>query len=100
MKPSGICCNSDRVPVRTIIIIGITQHSLCINCKTTPGSNGMRRCNGDCVATQRSDGSWPTDSVWGGYGGTVYTTSMADLCLESYYRHAIRENQTRIAERK
>ncbi len=52
------------------------------------------------LATQRSDGSWPADSVWGGYGGTVYTTSMAALCLESYYRHAIRDNQTRIAELK
>lgn len=43
------------------------------------------------LSTQRSDGSWPTDSVWGGYGGSVYTTSMATLCLESYYRHALRD---------
>ena len=52
------------------------------------------------LSTQRSDGSWPTNSVWGGYGGTVYTTSMATLCLESYYRHALRDSQTRIAELK
>jgi hypothetical protein len=32
-------------------------------------------------------GSWPTDTVWGGYGGRVYTTAMAALCLEVYYRH-------------
>ncbi|MBM3999187.1 MAG: hypothetical protein FJ297_06530 [Planctomycetes bacterium] len=32
-------------------------------------------------------GSWPTDTVWGGYGGRVYTTAMATLCLEVYYRH-------------
>ncbi len=44
------------------------------------------------LATQRSDGSWPTDSVWGGYGGAIYTTSMATLCLESYYRHAVRDS--------
>lgn len=31
-------------------------------------------------------GSWNTDTVWGGYGGRVYTTSMAVLCLEVYYR--------------
>lgn len=49
------------------------------------------------LATQRSDGSWSTDTVWGRYGGTVYTTSMATLCLESYYRHAIRDNDSRIA---
>ncbi|MEM9587188.1 MAG: squalene--hopene cyclase [Planctomycetota bacterium] len=39
------------------------------------------------LATQNPDGSWPTSSVWGGYGGSVYTTAMATLCLESYYRH-------------
>ena len=49
------------------------------------------------LATQRDDGSWGSQSVWGGYGGTVYTTSMATLCLETYYRHAIRENTDRIA---
>lgn len=39
------------------------------------------------LATQRSDGSWPTSSVWGGYGGEIYTTAMGCLCLEVYYRH-------------
>jgi hypothetical protein len=32
-------------------------------------------------------GSWPTNTVWGGYGGRVYTTAMATLCLEVYYRY-------------
>jgi hypothetical protein len=32
-------------------------------------------------------GSWPTATIWGGYGGRVYTTSMGALCLEVYYRH-------------
>lgn len=32
-------------------------------------------------------GSWPTDTVWGGYGGRVYTTAMNALCLEVYYRY-------------
>lgn len=49
------------------------------------------------LGTQRSDGSWPSDTVWGGYGGTVYTTSMATLCLETYYRHAIRTEGSRMA---
>jgi hypothetical protein len=31
-------------------------------------------------------GSWDTDSVWGGYGGRVYTTALATLTLEVYYR--------------
>ena len=49
------------------------------------------------LATQRPDGSWSRDSVWGGYGGTVYTTAMATLCLEAYYRHAVRSRDQRIA---
>ncbi len=51
------------------------------------------------LATQRHDGSWSSDTLWGGYGGTVYTTSMATLCLETYYRHAIRDDSGRIAHR-
>ncbi|MFO7907752.1 MAG: hypothetical protein ACQESR_22130 [Planctomycetota bacterium] len=40
---------------------------------------------------QRTDdhvaGSWDPDSVWGSYGGRVYSTAMATLCLEVYYRY-------------
>lgn len=49
------------------------------------------------LATQRPDGSWPSSTVWGGYGGTIYTTAMATLCLETYYRHAIRNSNARVA---
>jgi len=42
------------------------------------------------VSTQsrggRDDGSWSPQTRWGGYGGRVYTTAMATLCLEVYYR--------------
>jgi hypothetical protein len=31
-------------------------------------------------------GSWNTDTLWGGYGGRVYTTALATLTLEVYYR--------------
>lgn len=31
-------------------------------------------------------GSWDPDTVWGGYGGRVYSTAVAALCLEVYYR--------------
>jgi hypothetical protein len=31
-------------------------------------------------------GSWSPDTIWGGYGGRVYTTAMGALCLEVYYR--------------
>ncbi|KAA5543880.1 squalene--hopene cyclase [Roseiconus nitratireducens] len=49
------------------------------------------------LSTQRPDGSWPAGTVWGGYGGTIYTTSMAALCLQSYYRHTIRGTRGRVA---
>jgi hypothetical protein len=43
------------------------------------------------IGRQRTEGglagSWDTDTVWGGYGGRVYTTAMAALCLEVYYRY-------------
>lgn len=32
-------------------------------------------------------GSWSPDTVWGGYGGRVYSTAMAALSLEVYYRY-------------
>jgi len=32
-------------------------------------------------------GSWDPDTVWGGYGGRVYTTAIATLSLEVYYRY-------------
>jgi hypothetical protein len=44
------------------------------------------------LATQVTDGadagSWNTNTIWGGYGGRVYTTAMAAMCLEVYYRYA------------
>jgi hypothetical protein len=31
-------------------------------------------------------GSWPPNTRWDSYGGRVYSTSLATLCLETYYR--------------
>lgn len=43
------------------------------------------------VESQRSSGplagSWDANSVWGCYGGRVYTTALGTLCLEVYYRY-------------
>lgn len=36
---------------------------------------------------QSNDGSWDANSVWGPSGGKVYTTSLAALTLEVYYRY-------------
>ncbi|WP_442485128.1 hypothetical protein [Aeoliella sp. SH292] len=43
-----------------------------VNAQVTDGSNA---------------GSWSPNTVWGGYGGRVYTTAMAAMCLEVYYRY-------------
>jgi len=32
-------------------------------------------------------GSWDPDPVWGGHGGRVYSTALAAMTLEVYYRH-------------
>ncbi len=40
------------------------------------------------VTEGSNSGSWNTDCQWGGYGGRVYTTSLAAMCLEVYYRYA------------
>ncbi|HEX6960827.1 MAG TPA: hypothetical protein VF175_03095 [Lacipirellula sp.] len=40
------------------------------------------------LASQNEDGSWPQTCIWGGYGGRVYTTALAAMCLEVYYRYA------------
>ena len=31
-------------------------------------------------------GSWNPDTRWAGYGGRGYSTALATLCLEVYYR--------------
>ncbi|QDU25759.1 Pectic acid lyase [Anatilimnocola aggregata] len=45
----------------------------------------------ELLPRQRGDGqflgSWDPDQVWGGYGGRVYSTSLACLCLEASYRY-------------
>jgi hypothetical protein len=52
-----------------------------------------QRYDGDAV------GSWDPDSVWGGYGGRAYSTAMAALCLEVYYRYLPLYSPTHTARR-
>ncbi len=40
------------------------------------------------LTTQQNDGSWSATTVWGGYGGRVYTTALSAMCLEVYYRYS------------
>jgi hypothetical protein len=45
----------------------------------------------ELLSRQRADGwtagSWDPTDLWGGYGGRVYSTALAALCLEVYYRY-------------
>ena len=52
------------------------------------------------LETQRDDGSWSEATVWGGYGGKVYTTALSAMCLEVYYRYSPTEGPSEIAGRK
>lgn len=49
------------------------------------------RMKRELIAGQVTDGSnvgsWSPNTVWGGYGGRVYSTAMAAMCLEVYYRY-------------
>jgi hypothetical protein len=47
------------------------------------------------VEAQASDGSWQPTCIWGGYGGRIYSTAVAALCLEVYYRYAPLRDQDR-----
>ncbi|MEM7312730.1 MAG: prenyltransferase/squalene oxidase repeat-containing protein, partial [Planctomycetota bacterium] len=44
---------------------------------------------------QRGDnrGSWTAETVWGGHGGRVYSTALAAMCLEVYYRYPLRNRE-------
>ena len=54
-------------------------------------SRWNRAMQGSLIPLQRHggdlDGSWDPVTVWGSYGGRAYTTAMAALCLEVYYRY-------------
>lgn len=45
---------------------------------------------GSQVQNGEQVGSWEPSGVWAGYGGRVYSTAMATLCLEVYYRYQTR----------
>jgi hypothetical protein len=44
-----------------------------------------------------NQGSWNPTCVWGSYGGRVYSTALACMCLEVYYRYLPIYKQDQIA---
>jgi hypothetical protein len=39
------------------------------------------------VASGANQGSWDPTCIWAGYGGRIYSTAMACMCLQVYYRY-------------
>ncbi|MBX3416366.1 MAG: terpene cyclase/mutase family protein [Pirellulaceae bacterium] len=44
------------------------------------------------IRTGPEAGSFPADGLWSGYGGKIYSTAMATLCLQAYYRYLTSED--------
>lgn len=59
--------------------------------KDTRWKQWNERMTARLLQTQRKagslEGSWDPNTKWGPTGGRVYTTAMACLCLETYYRY-------------
>lgn len=59
-----------------------------------PWTNWNHSLTRTLVGSQVRDGdhagSWEPTGTWAGYGGRVYSTAMATLCLEVYYRYQTR----------
>ena len=52
------------------------------------------------VRTGGAKGSWPPSTLWGGYGGRVYSTALATMCLEVYYRYDASRRPLRPLDRR
>ena len=54
-----------------------------------------------CTEPGKLKGSWNADTRWGRTGGRVYSTALATLCLESYYRYLpFYQSQVKTANRR
>ena len=66
--------------------IGITNNSMEEAWKKWNESLKLQLCSTQ-VPRGKSEGSWNPTCIWGGYGGRVYSTAVACMCLEVYYRY-------------
>ena len=52
------------------------------------------------TASGQYAGSWAPDGVWGGHGGRIYSTALATLSLEVYYRYLPMVDETAAKSRR
>jgi len=66
-----------------------------------PWNRWNRAVRDTVLGLQRTDGctrgSWDPDTRWGDRGGRIYTTALAILTLEAYYRYARRSETSRMS---
>ena len=87
-KPLPSCRKSCQRLDRPTSITGTMAHWQCVSPGASRGS-WNQALQQELLGSQRSDGSWEPDRVWGGYGGKVYQTALSALCLEAYYRYDV-----------
>jgi hypothetical protein len=58
------------------------------------------RLLGSQTASGPYAGSWNPDAVWGGHGGRIYSTALATLSLEVYYRYLPMVDETAAKSRR
>ena len=70
---------------------GITARWPCFSGRANDWQRWNAALQAELLARQRWDGtaagSYDPDDLWGGYGGRVYSTALATLSLEVYYRY-------------
>ncbi len=82
--PGGVMVNFYYWYYATIALHRMQHHSPASDEAWDRWNDALTRT---LVGTQNDDGSWPSTCIWGRYGGRVYTTALAAMCLEVYYRY-------------
>jgi hypothetical protein len=94
--PGGVMVNLYYWYYATIALHRMQHHSPASDEAWDRWNDALTRT---LVGTQNDDGSWPSTCIWGGYGGRVYTTSLAAMCLEVYYRYTPENDAEAVARR-
>ncbi len=94
--PGGITVNFYYWYYGTIALHRAKEHSIASEEAWKTWNESLAKT---LVNSQSGDGSWTSACVWGGYGGRVYTTALATMCLEVYYRYTPEDYDPSMARR-